>query len=87
MQPHLVYKSLHLLGVVVFLGNVIVTAWWKAQADRRRDPVVVAFAQRPVTLTGGSFTLGGALLAGAAAYADARATGGPGSVPRAAHPG
>lgn len=75
MELSLVYKSLHLLGVVVFLGNVIVTAWWKAQADRTRNPVIVAFAQRQVTLTDWVFTFGGVLLVGAAGYADALSRG------------
>lgn len=71
MDSHLTLKALHLLGVAIFVGNIVVTAWWKAQADRTRNPVIVDFAQRQVTLTGWIFTLGGALLAGAAGYADA----------------
>jgi hypothetical protein len=31
---------------VVFLGNIIVTAWWKMAADRTRDPPTIAYAQR-----------------------------------------
>lgn len=75
MESYLVFRSLHLLGVVIFLGNIIVTAWWKAQADRTRNPVIVAFAQRQVTLTDWVFTFGGVLLAGAAGYADALSRG------------
>jgi uncharacterized membrane protein len=56
------FKMIHLLGVVVFLGNIIVTALWKALADRTADPPVIAFAQRLVTLTDWIFTAGGALL-------------------------
>ena len=55
-------KSLHLLGVVLFLGNIIVTGWWKVMADRTRNPAVIAFAQRQVTLTDWVFTGGGILL-------------------------
>lgn len=55
-------KSLHILGVVLFLGNIIVTGWWKFMADRTRNPVIIAFAQRQVTLTDWVFTLGGVLL-------------------------
>lgn len=52
-------KMLHLFGVVVFLGNIIVTAWWKIMADRTRDPRIIAFAQRQVSLTDLVFTAGG----------------------------
>lgn len=55
-------KSLHVLGVVLFLGNVTVTALWKVMSERSRNPAVVAFGQRLVTLTDFAFTLPGALL-------------------------
>lgn len=61
-NTYLWLKSLHLLGVVIFLGNIIVTGWWKTMADRTRDPVIIAFAQRQVTLTDWVFTAGGVML-------------------------
>jgi uncharacterized membrane protein len=61
-DTYLVLKSLHIVGAVLFLGNIIVTAWWKVMADRTRDPSVIAFAQRQVTLTDLVFTAGGAAL-------------------------
>jgi uncharacterized membrane protein len=55
---------LHVLGVVIFLGNIIVTAVWKALGDRTGNPAVVAYAQRLVTITDFAFTaLGAALIA------------------------
>jgi hypothetical protein len=33
---YLAFKVIHLLGVVLFLGNIIVTAVWKTLADRTR---------------------------------------------------
>lgn len=53
---------LHILGVVIFLGNIIVTAVWKVLADRTRDPAVVSYAQRLVTITDVAFTATGAAL-------------------------
>ena len=44
----LTLESLHLVGVVLFLGTVIVSAWWKLSADRTLDPKVIAFAQAQV---------------------------------------
>ena len=66
----------HILGVVVFLGNIIVTAVWKMLADRTRDPRVVAFAQRLVTITDVAFTATGAALILGSGHAMAGAFGG-----------
>ncbi len=57
-----VFKILHLLGVVLFLGNIIVTAVWKTFAGRTKNPAVAGYAQGLVTLTDWVFTLGGAIL-------------------------
>lgn len=62
-NTYLIWKGLHLLGVIVLLGNIIVTAWWKIMADRTKDPRVIAFAQRQVVLTDFVFTVPGALMA------------------------
>ena len=56
-------KSLHILGVILLMGNIIVTAWWKLMADKTKDPSVIAFAQRQVIMTDLVFTAPGALLA------------------------
>jgi uncharacterized membrane protein len=53
---------LHLFGVVLFVGNIIVSALWKTHADRSGDLATVAFAQRTVALADWMFTLPGALL-------------------------
>lgn len=56
-------KFVHVLGVVLFLGNIIVSAVWKTQADRTGNPVVIAFACRLVNMTDLLFTaLGSALI-------------------------
>lgn len=59
---YLTFKFIHLLGVVILVGNVTVTAVWKVFADRSGDPRVIAFGQHLVTLTDWSLTLGGILL-------------------------
>jgi len=61
-NTYLLLKSLHILGVVIFLGNIIITGWWKTMADRTKLSMVVAYAQRQVTLTDIIFTAGGVLL-------------------------
>jgi uncharacterized membrane protein len=62
------FKVIHLLGVVLFLGNIIVTGVWKVLADRTGEPRVIAYAQRLVTLTDWTFTAGGVALILIGAY-------------------
>ncbi|NBX00290.1 MAG: DUF2269 family protein, partial [Methylophilaceae bacterium] len=59
-HTYLLLKSLHILGIILLMGNIIVTAWWKFMADKTKDPSVIAFAQRQVTLTDFVFTAPGA---------------------------
>jgi uncharacterized membrane protein len=62
MLTYTTFKMLHVLGVVLFLGDIIVTGVWKYRADVTGRPEVIAFAQRLVTLTDWVFTFGGAVL-------------------------
>lgn len=55
-------KFVHVLGVVLFLGNIIVSAVWKTQADRTGNPVIIAFACRLVNMTDLLFTAFGSAL-------------------------
>ena len=55
-------KFLHVLGVILLIGNVTITAFWKVFADRSNDPLVIAEAQRIVILADWFFTLAGILL-------------------------
>lgn len=67
-NSYLWLKVLHIFGVMLFLGNIIVTGWWKNMADLTKNPQIIAFAQRQVTLTDFVFTAGGVailLIAGA----------------------
>jgi uncharacterized membrane protein len=58
-NTYLWLKVVHIFGVVLFLGNIIVTGWWKNMADMTKDPQIIAYAQRQVTLTDFIFTGGG----------------------------
>lgn len=71
MDSYLLLKSVHLVGVVIFVGNIIVTGWWKLMADRTRDPKIIAFAQRQVTTTDWVFTFGGVTLVAIGGYGNA----------------
>ena len=62
-NSYLLLKSIHIFGVILLLGNIIVTAWWKFMADKTQNPSIIAFAQRQVILTDFVFTAPGALVA------------------------
>jgi uncharacterized membrane protein len=74
-MTYLAFKVIHILGVVLFLGNIIVTGVWKALADRTRDPRTIAYAQRLVTLTDWIFTAGGVTLILVGGYSMVRTAG------------
>ena len=57
-----VFKMIHILGVVVLLGNVTITAYWKVLADRTSDAKLIAHAQHGVTVADWIFTLAGIIL-------------------------
>jgi uncharacterized membrane protein len=67
-MTYLAFKSLHIAGVVLFLGNIIITGVWKVLADRTAEPKIVAYAQRLVTVTDFIFTAGGVVLILIGAY-------------------
>lgn len=56
------FKFAHILGIVLLLGNITVTAVWKVFADRTRDASIVAFSQRLVTGTEFGLTVPGVVL-------------------------
>jgi len=57
-----ILRLMHLLGVILLIGNVTVTSIWKLYADGTRDPKIIGFAQRLVTITDWFFTFWGILL-------------------------
>lgn len=61
-MDYLLLKSLHILGVILFLGNIIVTGFWKAFADYTKNWKIIAFSQRLVTYTDICFTTLGVVI-------------------------
>jgi len=37
VRTYLLLKGLHIFGVILLLGNIIVTAWWKIMAGTVRE--------------------------------------------------
>ena len=54
---YLVWKTIHILSVVLFLGNIVTGIFWKAHADATRDPAVQAHALAGVIRSDRYFTL------------------------------
>ena len=69
-NTYLWLKVIHIVGVMFFMGNIIITGWWKNMADATKNPQIIAFAQRQVTLTDYIFTFGGILILVIAGFAN-----------------
>lgn len=55
-------RMMHLLGAILFLGNIIVTAVWVSLGRRSRDPEVVRFLVSGILATDAIFSLPGVIL-------------------------
>lgn len=65
MDYLIILRAIHLLGVVLFIGNLIISAYWKIRADQTHDSKFIVFAYREVIRTDYFFTLpGGAMILG-----------------------
>lgn len=62
MENYLLLKSFHIFGVILFLGNIIVTGFWKYFADLTREYRIIAFSQKLVTYTDIIFTTLGVII-------------------------
>ena len=59
---YLALKTLHILAVVLFLGNIITGLFWKAHGDRTADPRIMAHTLDGIIRSDRWFTLPGVLL-------------------------
>ncbi len=60
--PYQWHKLLHLVGAVLFLGNIIVTAVWLVLAEQTRNTATLHFAAKAVNWADVCFTAPGILL-------------------------
>lgn len=59
---YLVLKTLHIVAVVLFLGNITTGVFWKLNADRGGDPGLIAAALEGILRADRWFTAPGATL-------------------------
>jgi uncharacterized membrane protein len=68
---YLLLKTVHVIAVVMFVGNIATGVFWKAHADRTRDPRLIAHALHGIIRSDRLFTVPGVLLIVAAGIAAA----------------
>jgi uncharacterized membrane protein len=59
---YLVFKFIHVLAVIMFVGNITVGILWKALADRTRDPRIIAYTMNGIIQADRWFTVPGVIL-------------------------
>jgi uncharacterized membrane protein len=59
---YLALKGIHVLAVVLFLGNIITGLFWKAHGDRAGDPRIIAHTLHGIIRSDRWFTLPGVLV-------------------------
>ncbi len=55
-------KSIHILGVVLFLGNIIVSGLWRLAAEKSKDFAVIKQSLKLINFTDLVFTVPGIIL-------------------------
>ena len=55
-------KLLHVLAVVLFLGNITIGVFWKMHGDRTRDPCIIAHTMSGIIGSDRAFTVPGVIL-------------------------
>ena len=59
---YLAMKTLHVLAVVLFLGNIITGIFWKVHGDRTADPRIIAHTLEGIIRSDRWFTIPGVVL-------------------------
>ena len=59
---YLLLKTVHVLAVVMFLGNIATGVFWKSHADRTRDPRLIAHVMHGIIRSDRLFTNPGVVL-------------------------
>ena len=59
---YLSFKFLHIVGAILFLGNIITGVFWKAHADKSRDPQIIAHALDGILRSDRLFTIPGVII-------------------------
>ena len=59
---YLALKFFHIVGVILFVGNITTGVFWKAHADKSRDPKIIAHALDGILRSDRLFTIPGVVI-------------------------
>lgn len=59
---YLAFKLIHILAVIIFLGNITVGVFWKAWADRSNNAAIIAHTMEGIIRADRIFTIPGVIL-------------------------
>ncbi|HKI77550.1 MAG TPA: DUF2269 family protein [Ignavibacteriaceae bacterium] len=54
---YLIWKLLHVIAVIIFLGNITITPFWKGAADRSKDRIKIADTLKNIIRADRIFTM------------------------------
>lgn len=57
MTNLLILKLVHVIAVIIFLGNLTIAPFWKAQADRSKDRIKIAYTLKCIIRADRFFTM------------------------------
>ena len=72
---YLALKFFHIVGVILFVGNITTGVFWKAHADKSRDPKIIAHALDGILRSDRLFTLPGVFIVLVSGFAAAIVAG------------
>ena len=56
-MAYLIFKLIHVLAVIFFVGNISLGIFWKGQGDKTRDPNIIAHTIRSIIVSGRIITM------------------------------
>ena len=62
MNTYLLFKLIHIIAVIIFLGNIFTGLFWMKQANRTRDIGIISFTMKTVIRSDRWFTVPGVII-------------------------
>lgn len=62
MNLYLILKLVHIVAVIIFLGNIITGLFWMKQADKTKDPAIISFTMKSIITSDKWFTIPGVII-------------------------
>ncbi len=62
MNPYLIFKLIHIIAVIIFLGNIFTGLFWMKQANRTHDACIISFTMHTIIRSDRWFTVPGVII-------------------------